>query len=167
MAAGAGDPDAHSGAFSTIVFLALRVRYAYALGVLTGLLNIIPVMGAAASILLALLVAAIDSWAGCWESRFSTWRICSLRIRIWFRASCAAGWACPGWASWWRCSSVPRSQAWWERWFRCLPQCWWRNWWTNILSAKMRFECLWWSGDTASEFGCLGPVRNVPVRTTE
>jgi predicted PurR-regulated permease PerM len=50
------------GAFSTIVFLALRVRYAYALGVLTGLLNIIPVMGAAASILLALLVAAIDSW---------------------------------------------------------------------------------------------------------
>jgi predicted PurR-regulated permease PerM len=38
------------------------VRYAYALGVLTGLLNIIPVMGAAASILLALLVAAIDSW---------------------------------------------------------------------------------------------------------
>ena len=32
------------------------------LGVLTGLLNIIPVLGAAVSIVLALLVAAIDSW---------------------------------------------------------------------------------------------------------
>jgi predicted PurR-regulated permease PerM len=50
------------GISSTIVFLCLHVRYAYALGVLAGLLNIIPVMGAALSILLALLVAAIDSW---------------------------------------------------------------------------------------------------------
>lgn len=50
------------GVSSTIVYLALNVRYAYALGVLTGLLNVIPVMGAAASIALALLVAAIDSW---------------------------------------------------------------------------------------------------------
>ncbi|MGC9159339.1 MAG: AI-2E family transporter, partial [Terracidiphilus sp.] len=38
------------------------LRYAYALGMLTGLLNIIPVLGAAICIVLALLVAAIDSW---------------------------------------------------------------------------------------------------------
>jgi predicted PurR-regulated permease PerM len=50
------------GVVSTIVYLSLHVRYAYALGVLTGLLNIIPVLGAAVSIALALLVAAIDSW---------------------------------------------------------------------------------------------------------
>ena len=50
------------GVASTIVYLSFGVRYAYALGVLTGLLNIIPVLGAAMSIVLALLVAAIDSW---------------------------------------------------------------------------------------------------------
>ena len=50
------------GLASTIVYVLLHVRYAYALGVLTGLLNIIPVMGAAVSIALALLVASIDSW---------------------------------------------------------------------------------------------------------
>ena len=50
------------GIISTIVFAELKVRYAYALGVLTGLLNIIPVVGAAISIALAMLVAAIDSW---------------------------------------------------------------------------------------------------------
>jgi predicted PurR-regulated permease PerM len=50
------------GVASTIVYLSLHVRYAYALGVLTGLLNIIPVLGAAICIALALLVAAIDSW---------------------------------------------------------------------------------------------------------
>jgi predicted PurR-regulated permease PerM len=50
------------GVTSTIVYLALHVRYAYALGVLTGLFNIIPVLGAAICIVLALLVAAIDSW---------------------------------------------------------------------------------------------------------
>ncbi len=50
------------GLTSTIVYLSLHVRYAYALGVLTGLLNIIPVMGAALTIALALMVAAIDSW---------------------------------------------------------------------------------------------------------
>jgi predicted PurR-regulated permease PerM len=50
------------GVASTIVYLSFHVRYAYALGVLTGLLNIIPVLGAAISIVLALLVAAIDSW---------------------------------------------------------------------------------------------------------
>jgi predicted PurR-regulated permease PerM len=50
------------GVASTIVYLGLHVRYAYALGVLTGLLNIVPVLGAALCIALALLVAAIDSW---------------------------------------------------------------------------------------------------------
>jgi len=50
------------GVVSTIVYLLLNVRYAYALGVLTGALNIIPVVGAAICIGLALLVAAIDSW---------------------------------------------------------------------------------------------------------
>lgn len=47
---------------STITFLALHLRYAYALGALSGLLNIIPILGAAISITLALLVAAVDSW---------------------------------------------------------------------------------------------------------
>jgi predicted PurR-regulated permease PerM len=50
------------GVTSTIVYLSLGVRYAYALGVLTGLLNIVPVLGAAISIALALLAAAVDSW---------------------------------------------------------------------------------------------------------
>src|ERR1035438_10299054 len=50
------------GIASTAVYLLLHVRYAYALGVLTGLLNIIPVLGAAICIALALLVSAIDSW---------------------------------------------------------------------------------------------------------
>jgi predicted PurR-regulated permease PerM len=50
------------GLISTALYLSLHVRYAYALGVLTGLLNIIPVLGAAICIALAMLVAAIDSW---------------------------------------------------------------------------------------------------------
>lgn len=50
------------GVASTITYVLLHVRYAYALGFLTGLLNIIPVVGAAVCIALALLVAAIDSW---------------------------------------------------------------------------------------------------------
>jgi predicted PurR-regulated permease PerM len=50
------------GLLSTAVYLMLHVRYAFALGVLTGLLNIIPVLGAAVCVALALLVAAIDSW---------------------------------------------------------------------------------------------------------
>jgi predicted PurR-regulated permease PerM len=51
------------GMASTILYLSLDIRYAYGLGVLTGLLNIIPVLGAAVSIVLAILVAAIDSWS--------------------------------------------------------------------------------------------------------
>ena len=50
------------GVSSTIAYLSLHIRYAYALGVLTGLLNIIPVAGAAVCIGLALLVAVVDSW---------------------------------------------------------------------------------------------------------
>jgi len=50
------------GVLSTIVYASLHVRYAFALGVLTGLLNIVPVLGAAFCVALALLVAAIDSW---------------------------------------------------------------------------------------------------------
>jgi predicted PurR-regulated permease PerM len=50
------------GLLSTGVYLFLHIRYAFALGVLTGLLNIIPVIGAAICVALALLVAAIDSW---------------------------------------------------------------------------------------------------------
>ena len=50
------------GTLSTIVYLVLGVRYAYVLGVVTGLLNLIPVLGAAVSLVLAMLVAAIDSW---------------------------------------------------------------------------------------------------------
>ena len=50
------------GVASTIVFVSLKVRYAYALGVLMGLLNIIPIAGALISVALAILVAAIDSW---------------------------------------------------------------------------------------------------------
>ena len=50
------------GATSTLVYLCLHIRYAYVLGVLTGLFNIIPVLGAAICVLLALLVASLDSW---------------------------------------------------------------------------------------------------------
>jgi predicted PurR-regulated permease PerM len=50
------------GVTSTLVYLSLHVRYAYALGVLTGFLNIIPVVGAAVCVTLAIFVAAIDSW---------------------------------------------------------------------------------------------------------
>lgn len=50
------------GATSTIAFLLLHVRYAYALGVLMGLFNLIPVAGALFSLALVILVAAIDSW---------------------------------------------------------------------------------------------------------
>ncbi len=51
------------GVLSTIVFVALHIRYAYALGVLMGVLNIIPVVGALVSMALVVLVAAIDSWS--------------------------------------------------------------------------------------------------------
>jgi len=50
------------GLSSMIVFLFLHVRYAYALGVLMGLFNIIPIAGAVISMALVVMVAAIDSW---------------------------------------------------------------------------------------------------------
>lgn len=50
------------GVSSTIVFALLRVRYAYALGVIMGLANIVPVAGAVVSVSLVVLVAALDSW---------------------------------------------------------------------------------------------------------
>jgi predicted PurR-regulated permease PerM len=50
------------GVLSTIVFASLGIRYAYALGVLMGLFNIIPVAGALLSMSLVILVAALDSW---------------------------------------------------------------------------------------------------------
>jgi predicted PurR-regulated permease PerM len=50
------------GLVSTITFLALKVRYAYALGVLMGAFNLIPIVGALVSVSIALVVAAIDSW---------------------------------------------------------------------------------------------------------
>jgi predicted PurR-regulated permease PerM len=50
------------GICSTIVFLFLKIRYAYALGVMMGVFNIVPVAGAMASMVVVLLVASIDSW---------------------------------------------------------------------------------------------------------
>jgi predicted PurR-regulated permease PerM len=50
------------GLCSLIVFELLNVRYAYALAVLMGVLNIIPIVGAMVSMALVLLAAAIDSW---------------------------------------------------------------------------------------------------------
>jgi predicted PurR-regulated permease PerM len=50
------------GTVSTIVYLSLGVRYPYVLGVVTGLLNVIPVLGVTVSLVLAVLVAVIDSW---------------------------------------------------------------------------------------------------------
>lgn len=50
------------GVSSAIVFRLLHVRYAYALGVIMGLFNLVPVAGALISVSLVVLVAALDSW---------------------------------------------------------------------------------------------------------
>ena len=50
------------GVVSTIVYLSLHVRYAYALGVLTGCSTSFQCWAPPVCIALALLVAAIDSW---------------------------------------------------------------------------------------------------------
>jgi predicted PurR-regulated permease PerM len=50
------------GLSSLIVFVLLKVRYAYALAVLMGVLNIVPIVGALVSMSLVLLAAATDSW---------------------------------------------------------------------------------------------------------
>jgi predicted PurR-regulated permease PerM len=51
------------GICSVIVFGILHVRYFVLLGVLMGLLNIIPIAGGVITILLVATVAALDSWA--------------------------------------------------------------------------------------------------------
>lgn len=51
------------GIYSTVVFTLLHVRYSYALGVLMGVFNIIPVVGAAISMALVVVAAAMDSWS--------------------------------------------------------------------------------------------------------
>ena len=50
------------GLSSLIVFVLLKIRYAYALAVLMGALNIVPIVGAMVSMALVLLAAATDSW---------------------------------------------------------------------------------------------------------
>jgi predicted PurR-regulated permease PerM len=50
------------GVCSTIVFYFLHVRYFALLGVLMGLMNIVPIAGGVITILLVAAVAAIDSW---------------------------------------------------------------------------------------------------------
>lgn len=50
------------GASSTLAFVLLRVRYAYALGIIMGLFNIVPVAGGMVSMTLVVIVAALDSW---------------------------------------------------------------------------------------------------------
>ena len=50
------------GVTSTVVFGLLHVRYFFLLGVLMGLLNIIPIAGAVTTVGLAAIVAAFDSW---------------------------------------------------------------------------------------------------------
>ncbi len=51
------------GVASTVVFGILHVRYFFLLGVLMGLLNIIPIAGGVITIVLVAIVAALDSWA--------------------------------------------------------------------------------------------------------
>ena len=51
------------GACSLIVFGFMHVRYFVLLGILMGLLNIIPIAGGVVTILLVAIVAALDSWA--------------------------------------------------------------------------------------------------------
>lgn len=50
------------GVTFTIVFALLHVRYFLLLGVLMGIFNIIPIAGAAITVTLSLIVAALDSW---------------------------------------------------------------------------------------------------------
>jgi predicted PurR-regulated permease PerM len=50
------------GVSSTIVFALLHIRYAYALGIIMGLFNLVPVAGALVSVSVVVLVAALDSW---------------------------------------------------------------------------------------------------------
>ena len=51
------------GVCSTVTFGLLHVRYFFLLGVLMGLMNLIPIAGGVITILLAAAVAALDSWS--------------------------------------------------------------------------------------------------------
>jgi predicted PurR-regulated permease PerM len=50
------------GVCSTVAFAILHVRYFFLLGVLMGLMNIVPIAGGVITILIAAGVAALDSW---------------------------------------------------------------------------------------------------------
>lgn len=50
------------GAASAVTFGLLHVRYFYALAVFAGLANFVPILGPVATVIVASLVAAIDSW---------------------------------------------------------------------------------------------------------
>ncbi len=50
------------GAASAVTFGLLHVRYFYALAVFAGLANFVPILGPVATVLVASLVAALDSW---------------------------------------------------------------------------------------------------------
>lgn len=50
------------GLCSLAVFWALKIKYFYALAVFAGLANIVPIVGPLASVVLASIVAAFDSW---------------------------------------------------------------------------------------------------------
>lgn len=50
------------GSLSALVFGLLRIKYFYALAVFAGLANIVPIVGPLASLSLAALVAAMDTW---------------------------------------------------------------------------------------------------------
>lgn len=50
------------GSSSTVVFALLHVRYFYALGLFAGIANFVPVVGPIATVLVAGVVAALDSW---------------------------------------------------------------------------------------------------------
>jgi len=51
------------GSLAAIVFGILRIKYFYALAVIAGVLNLVPVIGPVTALVLAAIVAAFDSWA--------------------------------------------------------------------------------------------------------
>jgi predicted PurR-regulated permease PerM len=51
------------GSLAAIVFGLMRIKYFYALAVIAGALNLVPVIGPLTALVLAAIVAAFDSWA--------------------------------------------------------------------------------------------------------
>ncbi len=51
------------GVSSAVVFGLMRIKYFYALAVIAGVLNIVPILGPVVLVVLASIVAAFDSWA--------------------------------------------------------------------------------------------------------